>query len=95
MASSLRPGIRAHLIAPDGTNGPVEWIPSGAERELFAKQDFARIGFGERVIPLNFNITLEDFQVPRDEGTDTPSNYISSVRFDDPIAGLTVRGTAA
>jgi hypothetical protein len=95
MAASLRPGLRAHLVAPDGTSGPVEWIPSGAERELFAGQDFARIGFGQRVIPLTFNITLEDFQVPRDEGTETPSNYISSVRFDDPATGQTVRGTAS
>ena len=46
-----------------------------------------RIGFGQRVIPLTFTITLEDFQVPRDEGTDTPSNYISYVRFDDPATG--------
>ena len=95
MASSLRPGLRAHLVAPDGTSGPAEWIPSGTARELFAGRDFAWIGFGQRVIPLNFTITLEDFQVPRDEGTDTPSNYISSVRFDDPATGQTVRGTAS
>jgi hypothetical protein len=95
MAASMRTGIHAHLIAADGTKGPAEWIPSGTERELFAGQDFARIGFGQKVIPLNFTITLEDFQVPRDEGTDTPSNYISSVRFDDPATGRLVRGTAS
>ena len=95
MAASLRPGIHAHIVAPDGTNGPAEWIPSGAARELFAGQNYAWIGFGQRVIPLTFNITLEDFQVPRDEGTETPSNYISSLRFDQPTTGLTVRGTAS
>ncbi|HEX4140558.1 MAG TPA: hypothetical protein VHY09_09440 [Candidatus Methylacidiphilales bacterium] len=95
MAASLRPGIRAHIVAPDGTSGPVEWIPSGAARELFAGRDYAWIGFGQRVIPLTYNITLEDFQVPRDEGTDTPSNYISSLRFNDPISGREVRGTAS
>ena len=95
MASSLRPGIRAHLVAPDGTSGEAEWIPSGTSRELFTGHDYAWIGFGQRVIPLTFNITLEDFQVPRDEGTDTPSNYISSVRFNDPATGQTVRGTAS
>ena len=52
------------------------------------------IGFGQRVIPLSFSITLEDFQVPRDEGTDTPANYISSLRFDEPSTGRSVRGTA-
>jgi hypothetical protein len=95
LASSMRPGIRAHLVAADGASGPAEWIPSGSARELFAGHDFAWIGFGQRVIPLTFNITLEDFQVPRDEGTETPSNYISSLRFDEPATGRVVRGTAS
>jgi len=95
MAASLRPGLRAHLVAPDGTSGPAEWIPSGSARELFAGHDFAWIGFGQRVIPLTFTITLEDFQVPRDEGTETPSNYISSLRFDEPATARMVRGTAS
>jgi hypothetical protein len=94
LAPSLRPGIRAHVVAADGTSGPVEWIPSGASRELFAGRDFAWVGFGQRVIPLTFSITLEKFDVPRDEGTDTPSNYISSLRFDEPTTGRVVRGVA-
>jgi hypothetical protein len=94
MAASMRPGLRAHLVARDGAGGPVEWIPAGTERELFCGNDFARIGFGERTIPLSFSITLENFEVPRDEGTDTPSNYISSVRFDEPSTGRVVRDKA-
>ena len=94
MADSLRPGIRAHLVAPDGSSGPVEWIPEGASRELFNGHDFATVGFGQRVIPLTFSITLENFEVPRDEGTDTPSNYISSLRFDEPSTGRVVRDKA-
>ena len=83
LADSLRPGIRAHLVSSDGTSGPAEWIPNGTFREIFNGHDFARIGWGQHIIPLAFSITLEDFQVPRDEGTDTPSNYISSLKFDD------------
>jgi hypothetical protein len=94
MAASLRPGLHAHLAAPDGTSGPAEWIPAGTSRELFNGHDFARIGFGQRVIPLTFSITLENFEVPRDEGTDTPSNYISSLRFDEPSTGRIVHDTA-
>jgi len=98
MAASLRPGIRAHLVAPDGKNGPTEWIPAGTSRELFSGKDFAseivRVGFGQRVIPLSFLITLENFEVPRDEGTDTPSNYISTLRFDEPSTGRVVRDKA-
>jgi hypothetical protein len=94
MAASLRPGIRARLVAPDGSGGPVEWIPSGTSRELFNGNDFATIGFGQRVIPLTFSIALENFEVPRDEGTDTPSNYISSLRFEEPSTGRVVRDKA-
>jgi hypothetical protein len=94
MASSLRPGIRAHLVAPDGSSGPVEWIPEGTSREIFSGNDFATIGFGQRVIPLTFSIALENFEVPRDEGTDTPSNYISSLRFEDAATGRVVRDKA-
>jgi hypothetical protein len=89
MASQMRPGIRAYLAAPDGTKGPAAWIPGGTARELVSGTDFAQVGFGQRTIPLSYQITLLDFQVPRDEGTDTPSNFISTLRFDDPTTGVT------
>ncbi len=89
LAAQTRPGIRAHLLAPDGSSGPVEWIPGGSFREIFAGNDFAQVGFGQRTIPLSFRITLLNFEVPRDEGTDTPSNFISTLRFDDPTTGRT------
>jgi hypothetical protein len=94
MAASLRPGIRAHLTGPGGATGPVEWIPAGSSRELFCGNDFARIGFGRRTIPLAYTITLENFEVPRDEGTDTPANFISTLRFTDPATGRVVHDRA-
>jgi hypothetical protein len=95
LAASMRTGIHAYVLASDGTSGSAEWIPSGTARELFSGRDFlVRVGFGQRTIPLPFSVGLEDFQVPRDEGTDTPSDYISSVRFEDPKTGLVVRDTA-
>ena len=95
VAASTRTGIHAHLVAADGTAGPAEWIPGGTARELFSGRDFlVRVGFGQRTIPLPFQVALEDFQVPRDEGTDTPSDFISRVRFEDPVTGNVARGTA-
>jgi hypothetical protein len=94
MTASLRPGIHAHIATADGKSGPAEWIPAGTARELFNGNDFATVGFGERVIPLNFSIALENFEVPRDEGTDTPSDYISSLRFDQASTGRTLSDTA-
>jgi hypothetical protein len=89
LVSQLRPGIRAHLLQSDGGTGPAVWIPGGASRELVAGSDFAQVGFGQRTIPLPFQITLLNFEVPRDEGTDTPSNFISTLRFDNPATGRT------
>jgi len=98
MEATMRPGIRAHLMAGSGQSGPVVWIPAGTSRELFTSTDLnsemARVGYGQRVIPLDYTITLENFEVPRDEGTDTPANYISTLRFDEPSTGRSVRDTA-
>ena len=89
LAAQLRPGIRAHLLQSDGNSGSAVWIPGGASRELVAGSDFTQVGFGQRTIPLPFQITLLNFEVPRDEGTDTPSNFISTLRFDDSTTGRT------
>ena len=89
MVADVRPGIRAYLTAPDGSRGEPVWIPGGAARELVIGNDFAQVGFGQRTIPLPFEITLLNFEVPRDEGTDTPSNFISTLRFDDHTTGAT------
>ncbi len=98
MAASMRPGLRARLETVDGKSGPAVWVPAGTSRLLLSGKDFSsdgvRMGYGQRVIPLTYTITLEDFQVPRDEGTDTPSNYISTLRFDEPSTGRVVHGTA-
>ena len=94
MAAQLRPGIRAYLQQHDGTKGPDVWIPAGTVRELVCGSDFAEVGFGQRTIPLPFSITLLNFEVPRDEGTDTPSNFISTLRFDEPSTGATRRDQA-
>ena len=94
-AAQLRTGVHAHLVGADGRSGPAEWIPGGTARELFTGNDFlVRVGFGQRTIPLPFTVALDDFQVPRDEGTDTPSDFISNVRFEDPATGQVVHGTA-
>jgi hypothetical protein len=94
-AASLRTGLHARLVAPDGTSGPAEWIPGGTARDLFSGRDFlVSVGFGQKTIPLPFRVALDDFQVPRDEGTETPSDFISNVRFEDPATGRVVRDTA-
>jgi hypothetical protein len=78
------PGIHARLVAADGTEGAPRWIVSGAAQALALHDQAVRIGFGQKPISLPFSISLESFNVPRDEGTQTPADFISVLRFDDP-----------
>jgi hypothetical protein len=89
MAAQMRPGIRAFLRPRNGADGAPVWIPAGTSREMVLGSDFAQVGFGQRMIPLPFQITLLNFEVPRDEGTDTPSNFISTLRFENLATGQT------
>lgn len=83
-ANSTLPGIRATLISADGRASEPRWIVSGSSQVLVLDKEVIRVGFGLKPITLPFSITLEKFEVPRDEGTSTPANFISSLRFDDP-----------
>lgn len=79
-----RPGIRAALLNHQGERGEPQWILSGSSQNLRLGETVVPVGFGLRTLPLPFQVKLEEFTVPRYEGTDTPSNYISRLRFQDP-----------
>jgi hypothetical protein len=78
------PGLRAELL--DGgkvVDGP-RWILSG-RRQAFRTPEGRPldVAFGMKTRPLPFALTLLKFEVPRDEGTETPSDFIATVRFED------------
>jgi hypothetical protein len=81
------PGFRARLESPDSRPGPARWIESGTITTLSDGVRDVRIGYGLELRPLPFSIRLVDFQVPRYEGTDTPSNFIATVEFADHATG--------
>ncbi len=76
-------GFRAFLQSPDGTCGPPEWVGPGAVTTLFHRDGFVRLTYGFEIQPLPFSIRLNHFEVPRYEGTNTPSNYISTLSFQN------------
>ncbi len=86
------PGIRARLIASGPgeirTEGEPVWIGLGSNVILSAGNNVIRAGFGYRLIPLDFKVTLEQFDVPRLPGSDRPANFISTVRFEDALRGV-------
>jgi hypothetical protein len=87
------PGVRGRLLTPDDKQGPAVWIASGRTEMLRAGEYFARVGFGLQTRTVPFGIGLETFQVPRDEGTDTPADFISDVYFKSLEDGRIHRAT--
>jgi hypothetical protein len=81
------PGLHARLISPNGTEGDPMWILSGTSQTLTLGETSVRVGYGLKTFPLPFSVSLVDFKVPRDEGTDEPSNFISHVAFTNHSTG--------
>jgi cytochrome c biogenesis protein ResB len=69
-------------------------VPSGEITSLTDGKNVVRIGYGLELKPVPFSIRLVDFEVPRYEGTETPSNFIASVEFQDSATGAVKSGTA-
>jgi hypothetical protein len=88
------PGFLARLESPDGQRGPERWVESGEITSLTDGKNVVRIGYGLETRPLPFSIRLLRFDVPRDEGTETPSNFLATVEFRDAKTGETKTGVA-
>ena len=88
------PGFRARLVGPDKKDAPPKWVPSGDITALTDGRDVVRIGYGLELRPVPFSLKLLDFQVPRYEGTETPSNFIATIEFKDNATGESKTGIA-
>jgi hypothetical protein len=88
------PGFRAHLESGDGKRGPDLWVESGQITALTDGSRVVRIGYGLEAKSVPFSLRLVNFEVPRDEGTDTPSNFVATIEFRDSTTGATKTGVA-
>lgn len=77
------PGFHAFLKNQAGHVGPACWVESGEITSLTLDDDVVRVAYGLELKPIPFSIELIDFQVPRDEGTEAPSDFKATVRFHD------------
>jgi hypothetical protein len=59
---------------------------------LVLDEALVRVGYGLELRPIPFSIALTDFQVPRDEGTETPSDFQARVLFKDTQSGTEKSG---
>ena len=88
------PGFRARLISPENKTAEPRWVSSGDITPLTDGRHVVRIGYGLELRPVPFSLRLVKFEVPRYEGTETPSNFMATVEFKDNITGETKTGTA-
>ncbi len=87
-------GIRVHLLGPDGEEGEPRWQEAGITRSLFLGGRQVLLWFGPHIVPLDFDVKLESFAVPRDEGTENPADFISKLAFTDKATGEVHRDEA-
>ena len=85
--SSAPPGFHAYLINQKHQQGAEKWILSGAVTPLLIDQQMVRIAYGLELRSVPFSIELLHFEVPRDEGTETPSDFRAAVRFKNLKTG--------
>ncbi len=88
------PGFRAKLISPENKASETRWVASGDITSLTDGKNVVRIGYGLELRPTPFAMRLLNFEVPRYEGTETPSNFIATVEFKEDGTGFTKTGTA-
>jgi len=88
------PGFRARLESPGGPRGMDRWIESGKVTSLTDGTNVVRVAYGLESKPLPFSLRLLNFEIPRDEGTDSPSNFLATVEFRDAKTGAVKIGVA-
>ncbi len=86
------PGFHASLISPDGKKGNGRWTASGEVVPLMLGKEMVRVGYGLELKPVPFSIALTSFEVPRDEGTQTPADFRATVLFRDLKTGREKEG---
>lgn len=79
------PGIQVQLLDPQ--KKPIsskKWMLSGeTESMAISATQVIQLAFGLKTRPIDFGVQLNHFEVPRDEGSDTPSGFISTLWFYD------------
>src|SRR5438045_5498893 len=74
----LPDGVRVRIA--HGGRTSEQWIPSGWQISMPAGTADVQIAYGWKQIPLPIALELLDFEVQRNEGSDSPAGFKSTVR---------------
>ncbi len=88
-------GMHAEGILVRATRGNTnveQWVPLGWQVSVPTEPKPLLIGYGNKQIPLPIGLTLRDFQVDWNEGTETPAGFKSTLDVVDRETGDTTAG---
>jgi hypothetical protein len=74
----LPDGVRVRL--QQGENISEQWIPAGWQISVPVSAGDVQVAYGWQQIPLPIALELMDFEVQRNEGSDSPAGFKSTVR---------------
>jgi hypothetical protein len=74
----LPDGVRVRV--EQNGNSIEQWVPAGWQVTVPTSPNETQIAFGFRQVPLPIALELLDFEVKRNEGTDTPAGFKSTLR---------------
>jgi len=77
-AMELPDGIRIRL--QKGSEISEQWIPAGWQVSVPASSGDVQVSYGWKQLPLPIALELVDFEVQRNEGSDSPAGFKSTVR---------------
>jgi hypothetical protein len=88
-------GMHAEGILVRATQGGrsiEQWVPLGWQVSVPTEPKPLLIGYGNKQVPLPIGLTLKDFQVDWNEGTETPAGFKSTLDVVDRETGDTTTG---
>ena len=76
------------LVVVDAAEAPERiWLQRYSSRRLSIDDTDYRLVYGDKRIPLSFDVTLDRFRIGHYPGTQRPRSFESSVTFLDPTTG--------
>jgi hypothetical protein len=87
--AELPDGVRIRL--QQGSETSEQWIPAGWQVSVPASPGDVQVAYGWKQIPLAIALELMEFEVQRNEGSDSPAGFKSTVRVTN-LEGQTATG---
>jgi hypothetical protein len=79
--AELPDGVRVRVV--QGENSSEQWVPAGWQVSMPAGAAEVQVAYGWKQVPLPIALELLDFEVQRNEGSDSPAGFKSTVRVSN------------